>query len=157
MQNVEEQKIKLEQKKNRLIQEENRLKIKERKVRTRHLIEIGGLIVKAELGFLPTNTLYGGLLSLKHDLNQNSSIKDKWTKLGKTAFDQEQKEKVAVILSLAEKPTLEIRSHIRMHGLKWNALREEWYGYVTDVDSLKKLLQNIKYNLEIIGEAPKLN
>jgi len=154
MQNVEEQKIKLEQKKNRLIQEENRLKIKERKVRTRHLIEIGGLIVKAELGFLPTNTLYGGLLSLKHDLNQNSSVKDKWTKLGKAAFDQEQKEKIAVILSLVEKPTLEVRSNIRTHGLKWNKLREEWYGYVTDQDSLKKILQNIKHNLEIIEEVP---
>ncbi len=41
MQNVKEQKVKLEQKKNRLIIEETRLKLKERKMRTRHLIEVG--------------------------------------------------------------------------------------------------------------------
>ena len=39
MQNVVEQKARLEQKKNRLIAEETRLKLKERKMRTRHLIE----------------------------------------------------------------------------------------------------------------------
>jgi hypothetical protein len=68
MQNVVEQKIKLEQKKNRLIAEETRLKLKERKMRTRHLIETGGLIVKAELDYLPINTLYGALLSIATSL-----------------------------------------------------------------------------------------
>ena len=56
---VEEQKIKLEQKKNRLAAEEMRLKLKERKARTRHLIELGGLVVKANIHYLPTNTIYG--------------------------------------------------------------------------------------------------
>ncbi len=49
MQNVEEQKKKLEQKKHRLSIEETKLKLKERKARTRHLIENGGLITKAIL------------------------------------------------------------------------------------------------------------
>jgi hypothetical protein len=34
-------------------------------MRTRHLIEIGGLVVKAGLDHLPANTLYGALISLK--------------------------------------------------------------------------------------------
>ena len=55
MKNVAEQKVRLEQKKNRLIAEETRLKLKERKMRTRSLIEQGGLIVKAGLDHLPTN------------------------------------------------------------------------------------------------------
>ena len=44
MQNLDEQKIKLEQKKARMQLEEARLKIKERKMRTRSLIEKGGLM-----------------------------------------------------------------------------------------------------------------
>jgi len=47
MQDIENQKVKLEQKKNRLVVEETRLKLKEQKMRTRHLIEIGGLVAKA--------------------------------------------------------------------------------------------------------------
>ncbi|UCM86448.1 MAG: conjugal transfer protein TraD (plasmid) [Rickettsia endosymbiont of Culicoides impunctatus] len=152
MHTVTEQKTKLEQKKNRLIAEENRLKLKERKIRTRHLIEMGGLIVKAELDHLPTNTLYGSLLSLKDSLTSQSNIKDQWTKTGKYAFDQEQQQKTAVILKLDEKPSLEIRSHIRNHSLKWNHLRNEWYGYVTDLQTLKDGLGDLKYELQVIEE-----
>ena len=70
MQNVEEQKKRLEQKKHRLSIEETKLKLKERKARTRHLIENGGLITKAGLDHLPSNALYGALLSLKKQINQ---------------------------------------------------------------------------------------
>lgn len=152
MHTVTEQKLRLEQKKSRLIAEETKLKLKERKMRTRHLIELGGLIVKAKLDHLPTNTLYGSLLSLKESLTKQSDIEDQWTKIGKTSFDQEQQQKTAVILKLAEKPSLEIRSHIRKHLLKWNHLRNEWYGYVLDVQALKDGLGDLKYELQIIKE-----
>lgn len=121
-------------------------------MRTRHLIELGGLIVKAELDHLPTNTLYGSLLSLKNSLTKHSNIQDQWTKIGKAAFDQEQQQKTAVILKLEEKPSLEIRSHIRSHSLKWNHLRNEWYGYVLDVRALKDGLGELKFELEVIKE-----
>jgi len=155
MQNVSDQKVKLEQKKNRLIAEETRLKLKERKMRTRHLIELGGLLVKAELDHLPINTLYGALLSLKDELHQDDSLKiealkTQWTKFGKTKLDQEQKDKIAIILTFTDKPSEEIRSHVRTHNLKWNKVREEWYGYVTNINSLKEGLGTILYNLEII-------
>ena len=68
MQDIEEQKVKLEQKKHRLVLEETRLRLKEQKMRTRHLIEIGGLVVKAGLDHLPANTLYGALISLNDEL-----------------------------------------------------------------------------------------
>ena len=152
MQVVTTQKLRLEQKKNRLIAEETKLKLKERKMRTRHLIELGGLIVKAELDHLPTNTLYGSLLSLKNSLTKHSNIQDQWTKIGKAAFDQEQQQKTAVILKLEEKPSLEIRSYIRSHSLKWNHLRNEWYGYVLDVRALKDGLGELKFELEVIKE-----
>lgn len=150
MQNVAEQKIKLEQKKNRLIAEEIRLKLKERKMRTRNLIELGGLITKAGLDYLPTNTLYGALLFIAESLNNNSAIKDKWTKIGKTKFDQEKQNKTALILKFEQQPDSSIRQSVRNHALKWNKYREEWYGDCTDIDALKKDLGTTEYKIEII-------
>jgi len=148
MKNVSEQKIKLEQKKNRLIAEETRLKLKERKMRTRHLIEMGGLIVKAELDYLPINTLYGALLLIATSLEKNPAIKDEWTKIGKTKLNQEQQNKTAIILKFEQEPTNEIRKIIRNHGLKWNKFRSEWYGECDDLVSLKHELANIEFKLE---------
>lgn len=150
MQNVEKQKLKLEQKKNRLIAEETRLKLKENKMRTRHLIELGGLITKANLDYLPSSTLYGALLSLAHSLNTTPTIKDEWIKLGKAQFEQEKKEKTALILTLKQQPSNEIRQSIRNHGLKWNKFRSEWYGQVINVDALKDDLANIDHTIELI-------
>ena len=151
MQNVVDQKVRLEQKKNRLIAEETRLKLKERKMRTRHLIEVGGLITKAGLDYLSTNTLYGALLSIASSLAANKVIKYEWTKIGKTKLDQEQINKHAVILKFEQEPSSEIRKVVRNHGLKWNKLRTEWYGYVNDLDSLKVELNTAAHNLEIIS------
>ena len=150
MDNVEQQKLKLEQKKNRLVAEETRLKLKERKMRTRHLIEVGGLVVKAELDHLPINTLYGALLSLKNTLAEDDTVLKQWSSLGKTVLDKDERSKVAIILKLAEMPSSEIRTHLRTHGLRWNRLREEWYGYVANIDSLKEGIASFKHELEII-------
>ena len=148
MQNVNDQKIKLEQKKNRLIAEETRLKLKERKMRTRHLIEVGGLVTKAGLDHLPNNTLYGALLSIAQDLETNLAIKDEWTRIGKTKLDQEQTNKHAVILKFEQEPSNEIRKIIRNHSLKWNKLRQEWYGYVFNINALKNDLGATLYQIE---------
>ena len=150
MQNIVEQKVRLDQKKNRLIAEETRLKLKERKMRTRHLIEVGGLVTKAGLDYLSTNTLYGALLSIAASLEANQVIKDEWAKIGKTKLDQEQTDKHAVILKFEQEPSSEIRTAVRNHGLKWNKLRCEWYGYCNNVDSLKNDLGAIKYQIEEI-------
>ena len=150
MQKATEQKVRLEQKKNRLAAEETKLKLKERKMRTRHLIEVGGLVTKAGLDYLPTNTLYGALLSLALSLESNQSIKDEWTKLGKDKLDQEQVHKQAVILKFEQQPSSEIRQIIRHYGLKWNELRKEWYGFTTNIDALKHDLGTIKYKIEQI-------
>ncbi|SPR15723.1 conjugative transfer protein [Orientia tsutsugamushi] len=67
-----QQKITLQQKKAKLIMDEVNLKIKERKMRTRRLIEMGGLVAKAKLDHLPTNTLLRSFVSLKNTLVQHS-------------------------------------------------------------------------------------
>jgi hypothetical protein len=119
-------------------------------MRTRHLIEIGGLVVKAGLDHFPTNTLYGALLSLKNNLAENPSLQQQWTGLGRDVLDKEEQTKQPVILTLTEKPSPEIRAIIRSHGLKWNILRAEWYGYVTDIDSLKNTIKDIDHNIQLI-------
>ncbi|HJD58868.1 MAG TPA: conjugal transfer protein TraD [Rickettsia endosymbiont of Ceroptres masudai] len=67
--------------------EEAKLKIQERKIRTRHLIEMGGLVVKAKLDNLPTNSLLGALLSLQHELTSHPNIQNQWAQTGNNAFD----------------------------------------------------------------------
>jgi len=154
MKNIELAQTKLEQKKARLVMEETRLKIQERKKRTRQLIEVGGLIVKAELDFLSANAIYGGLLEVQKQLSQDKSIISKWEATGKKAFEQEQKLATPVILSFPNAPTPDVKAAIRSHNLRWNSFRKEWYGNVKDLDSLKAYLadnlDNTDYNLEII-------
>ena len=91
MQNVEEQKLKIEQKKARVAMEETKLKLKERKMRTKALIQQGGLITKAGLDHLPTNALYGALLSIKKDLDDNENLLSAWIVKGNAAFNAESK------------------------------------------------------------------
>ena len=128
MQNIEEQKQRLEQKKARMQLEETRLKLKERKTRTRHLIEIGVLVTKAGLDDLPTNTLYGALLSLSDELKNNASISNAWSIKGSSTFNKEKQNTKPVILSFASKAIKELRDTIRSLGLRFNKFRKEWCG-----------------------------
>ena len=152
MQNLDEQKIKLDQKKARMQLEETRLKIKERKMRTRALIEKGGLITKAGLDHLPSNALYGALLSIKKDLDANENLLAAWVVKGNAAFNAETKNSTPVILKFADEPNKDIREFIRSHGLHFNRFRSEWYGEIKDIDELKNSLGKIKYDLEIIED-----
>jgi hypothetical protein len=152
MPDIEEQKLKLEQKKNRLIAEETRLRLKEQKMRTRNLIEIGGLVVKAGLDHLPMNTLYGALISLSDELKNSDSIRAAWIIKGNAAFNKEKKDKTPVILKLETEPSSEIKDFIRSCGLHYNRFRQEWCGLVNNLKNLKSKLNNqaCKYELEII-------
>lgn len=87
MASLSHQKEKLERQKARLQSQEQKLKLTERKKRTRRLIELGGLIVKAELHELNNNTLLGALLSLKHHMTSNDAILSEWTEQGAIAFE----------------------------------------------------------------------
>ena len=150
MQNLDEQKIKLEQKKARMQLEETRLKLRERKMRTRSLIEKGGLITKAGLDYLPSNALYGALLSLKKDLDDNENLLAGWIIKGNAAFNTETKDTIAVILKFPEEPNSDIRAFVRSHGLRFNSFRQEWYGNAYRIEELKTSLGKIKYDLEEI-------
>jgi hypothetical protein len=154
MKNLDLQKKKLEQKKARIAIDETRLKLKERKMRTRALIEKGGLITKAGLDHFPSNALYGALLSIKKDLDANENLLSKWIVEGQAAFNAEKRKTTAVILKFDDQPTSDIREFIRSHGLRFNRFRKEWYGNIpsTRLEELKNSLGKIKYNLEIIDD-----
>ncbi len=154
---INKQKQKLQQSKNKIQLEEARIKERERKIRTRHLIEVGGLVAKANLDFLDTNTLYGALLSLSRDLNEDVSIIDYWTKIGKKQFELESKEATPIIITFKEQPTKELRDTIREHNLRWNKFRSEWYGNAKNFEELKEKLKaakndnkELEFNIEII-------
>lgn len=87
-----EKRKKLEQRKHRLQQIEASLKIQERKQRTRRLIELGGLVSKAQLDHWNTNALFGGLLSLK-EKEQDLAQMATWGHKGGKAFSVAQRYK----------------------------------------------------------------
>lgn len=147
---ISAQKKNLEQKKARIQQQETILKLKERKALIRHLIEVGGLMAKAQIDHLPSDVLLGACLHIKDSIQKDDSIINFWKNLGSAVFEQEAKNKTPVILKLIQKPEASIRTAIRSQGLKWNALRQEWYGYAEDVVSLKKHLGDLKFSLEIL-------
>lgn len=150
MHETAQKKQRLQQKKARLIMEEINFKIKERKMRTHHLIQVGGLVAKAELDDLPANSLLGALVSLKQELAKTPEIQEQWTTVGRDLLNHEEESRSAVILKFETKPIESIRTHVRQHGLKWNALRSEWYGYVSDISALKSGLLDIQYQMEIV-------
>ena len=135
MTSLSHQKEKLERLKAKLQSHEQKLKLTERKKRTRRLIELGGLIVKADLEKLNNNTLLGALLSLKHHMTRNEAILSEWTEQGAKAFealDQNQTigaDKTPVVITFKSEPQRELKSQLRDLNFKWNPFRKEWYGY----------------------------
>lgn len=83
--NLIEKRKKLEQRKNRLKQLDASLTIQERKNRTRRLIELGGLVSKAQLDHWNANALLGGLLFLKEKETDPSQM-NTWSHKGGVVF-----------------------------------------------------------------------
>ncbi|MBZ9662502.1 conjugal transfer protein TraD [Mesorhizobium sp. ESP-6-4] len=70
----------------------------ERRKRTRHLIELGGLVVKAGIVDLTADdraTIYGALLWMAAKLQSHEAehARDLWAAKGKQAFDADRHEK----------------------------------------------------------------
>lgn len=67
----------------------------QRRTRTRHLIELGGLVQKAGLVDLADDdraTLYGALLDLAAKAHEDGNALALWKRRGKRAFDAEAEE-----------------------------------------------------------------
>ena len=135
------QKERLAQRKAKLSLDEQKLKLQERKIRTRRLIELGGLVAKAELDHLNNNTLLGALLFIKSGSHQKENI-DLWTEQGARSFEESKskiktkEEKIPLIITFKSEPTRETKSQLRDLKFKWNPFRKEWYGYGAESDIL---------------------
>lgn len=71
----------------------------DRRKRTRHLIELGGLVVKAgivELAGDDRTTIYGALIWIAQKLrsDQGEHAREVWTVTGKQAFQVDREDKV---------------------------------------------------------------
>jgi hypothetical protein len=154
------QKEKLERQKARLQSQEQKLKLTERKKRTRRLIELGGLIVKAELEELNNNTLLGALLSLKSSIAKSETVIPEWTEQGANAFEaQKQREgegedgadSTPLVITFKTEPARELKSQLRDLNFKWNPFRKEWYGY-GNIKELTSIISSAKGTVESCSE-----
>jgi hypothetical protein len=151
------QKEKLERQKARLQSKEHKLKTLERKQRTRRLIELGGLIVKAELDALNNNTLLGALLSLKQQMTHNETIIHEWTEQGARAFEAQSpttesgSNTAPLVITFKTEPPRELKSQLRDLNFKWNPFRKEWYGY-GEMKALSRLTQHYEAMVESCGD-----
>jgi hypothetical protein len=154
------QKEKLERLKAKLQSHEQKLKLTERKKRTRRLIELGGLIVKAELEELNNNTLLGALLSLKSSIAKHETIIPEWTEQGAKAFEAQKQDEgegadgtdpTPLVITFNSEPPRELKSQLRDLNFKWNPFRKEWYGY-GNMSELKSLINPAKGTVESCGE-----
>jgi Conjugal transfer protein TraD len=144
------QKEKLERQKARLQSQEQKLKEMERKKRTRRLIELGGLIVKAELEALNNNTLLGALLSLKQQMLDNEQYVQEWTTAGAAAFEESSQfanDKTPLVITFKTEPSRELKSQLRDLNFKWNPFRKEWYGY-GNLHELKSIIKSTNGTIE---------
>jgi hypothetical protein len=151
------QKEKLERQKARLQSKEQKLKTLERKHRTRRLIELGGLIVKAELDALNNNILLGALLSIKQQMTNNETIIHEWTEQGARAFEAQNpttesgSNTAPLVITFKTEPPRELKSQLRDLNFKWNPFRKEWYGY-GDMNALSRLTQHHGAVVELCGD-----
>jgi hypothetical protein len=132
-----------EQHKARLAEQEARLKDAERKVRTRRLIQAGGLVDNAGLLDLESNALYGALLSLRDGRGDSEQVA-RWAALGGRAFAREARledeGKEAIILAFPAALSRDVTSALRATGFRFNKLLQHWEGRArfADAEALAK-------------------
>lgn len=128
-----------EQRMNRLKQMEASLNVQRRKQRTRRLIELGGLVVKANLDDWPSNMLLGAFLSLKEEARNQNQV-NSWTYEGRLRFAADTRKNTRVHVTFPSFPEGELLKDLKLLGLTWNAMEHIWVGR-GDVQELKALLE----------------
>jgi len=149
--NLYERRSELERQKIALLGKEKALQEKERKERTRKLIELGGLFIKANLDHIDARTLYGALLTLQPQA-ENSTTLTQWSKQGQIAFIEKNKADNAVplVVQFHDKPAPEARMALRSLGLRWNSIRQEWQG-ITQLEPVQNTAEQFGGKVIIIG------
>lgn len=110
-------------------QEAARLKIMQRKERTRRLIEIGGLAVKAGIDDLPASALYDRFLAIADAAKEPDAV-TKWEHAGSRSFHEEESARVVAIAKFTGKIEPELAATLRSVGFRWNRFLKQWEGKV---------------------------
>ncbi len=111
-------------------QEAARLKSMQRKARTRHLIEVGGLAVKAGIDELPPAALYDRFLKIAADAKAEPKAVAAWERAGARYFQEEADTRVIAIARFPGKIAPEVAASLRAIGFRWNRYLRQWEGKV---------------------------
>jgi hypothetical protein len=119
-------------------QEAARLKLMQRKERTRRLIEIGGLAVKAGIDQLPPAALYDRFMAIAAEATDKKSVAS-WERSGSRHFQAEEDSRVVAVAKFLGKIEPELAASLRSVGFRWNRYLKQWEGKV-EYDDAEKLV-----------------
>lgn len=119
-------------------QEAARLKLMQRKERTRHLIEIGGLAVKAGIDQLPPAALYDRFMAIAAEASDKKAVAS-WERSGSRHFQTEEDSRVVAVAKFPGKIEPELAASLRSVGFRWNRYLKQWEGKV-EYDEAEKLV-----------------
>ncbi len=120
------EKEKLAQTRARLEKRQKIINEKERKIRLKKIIDLGDLIVKAELEELDNEVLLGALLEVK-ELSTNKGSLKKWAEKRDAWLNLNRPQRL--IVSFENESSSEETNALRSKKFKWNPFRQEWYGF----------------------------
>jgi hypothetical protein len=121
--------VRADARKARAEQEAARLKLMQRKERTRHLIEIGGLAVKAGIDELPPSALYDRFLTIAAEASDKKAVAS-WERAGSRHFQAEEDIRVVAVAKFTSKIEPELAASLRSIGFRWNRYLKQWEGKV---------------------------
>ncbi|MDD4617073.1 MAG: conjugal transfer protein TraD [Alphaproteobacteria bacterium] len=133
-------------------QEAARLKTMQRKERTRHLIEVGGLLVKAGIDKLPTAALYDRFLAIAAQADDPKMVAA-WERAGSKHFQKEADTRIVAIARFGTKIDPELAATLRDMGFRWNRFLKQWEGKV-DFANAKGVVEGMGGNIQKVN-APQ--
>ncbi|MDD3029382.1 MAG: conjugal transfer protein TraD [Alphaproteobacteria bacterium] len=132
-------------------QEAARLKLMQRKERTRHLIEVGGLLVKAGIDALPPAALYDRFLHIAAEAKDDPKAVGTWERAGSKHFQQEADTRVVAIARFGTKIDPELTATLRSLGFRYNRFLKQWEGKV-DFANAKETVEGMGGSIKLVGE-----
>lgn len=136
------------ERKARAEQEQARLKIMQRKERTRRLIELGGLAVKAGIDGLSTAALYDRFLAIATEARDPAAVAH-WERAGSRHFQKEEDAKVVAVARYVGTIETELTASMRSIGFRWNRLLHQWEGKVNFTEA-KALVEGMGGTIELV-------
>lgn len=121
-----------EQQKARLADTETRLKLAEKRARTHRLIQTGTLVEKAGLTAIPSDALYGALLSLRRGAGDGKQL-DLWTAAGAEARVSEDRanddSREPIVMTFRIDPPKDAVIALKAGGFRFNKVLRHWEGF----------------------------